>query len=122
MKGRDAEHYVAGRLEEAGYECYIPPKAKYREQDVFGLFDILCFGNGRLLGVQVKAGRDAAGIKSWFHDARIYEETVDDLRIGFVHVCGEDIRLAYSAPDGYEWTVDERSENTDRMTFEAAVV
>jgi len=107
-KGRDAEKALAERYEQAGYETYLPPLAKYREQDVFGVFDILAFGHDRLEAVQVKAGRDAAGIQAWFEQATVYEEHIDGLRISFAHKTNDAWRLARTAQNGYEWVYDGR--------------
>lgn len=107
-KGRDAEKALLERYQAAGYQCYLPPLAKYREQDVFGLFDILAFGHDRLEAVQVKAQRDAAGIKGWFDQARVFEAHIDGLRIGFGHKTGEGWRFARTAADGYQWVFDGR--------------
>lgn len=109
--GRDAEQYVADRLEDAGYETYIPPKAKYRGQDIFGEWDILAFGRSELLAVQVKSGRDASGVNAWFEDNRQYAERILDLRILFVHVVDTDLRVACRTPDGWKWIIDERDDN-----------
>jgi len=107
-KGRDAEHELAERYEGAGYEVYMPPLAKYREQDVFGSFDILAFGHGRLEATQVKAGRDAAGIKQWFEEVPVYEEHITDLRLTFAHKTDDAWRIARTAQNGYEWVYDGR--------------
>jgi len=111
--GREVEKLVADLYEEAGYETYIPPLAKYREQDVFGLFDILAFGHDRLEGIQVKSSRDAAGIKAWFRDARVLEEHVAGLRVSFVHRKGNAWRVARTDSDGYQWVYDGRETATD---------
>lgn len=111
-KGRDAERLVADRLEDCGYEAWQPPKAKYREQDLFGLFDLAAVGHGTLYLIQVKGGQRAAGIRSWFHDARRFEEELGDVRVAFVHVAdNDDCRVAVPGPDGYTWEVDERLNN-----------
>jgi len=112
-RGRETEAQALTCYEKAGYMTYQPPKAKYREQDVFGLFDILAFGLDRLEAVQVKGGRDAAGIRSWFEDARVFEEHVEGLRLSFMHRTAEGWRLALTAPDGYQWVYDGRDVATD---------
>lgn len=110
--GRQAERHAVDRYQEAGYQVYLPPKAKYREQDVFGLFDLLAFGHDRLEAVQVKAGRDATGIKAWFRDARVFEERLTDLRVSFLHHKANEWRVARTAPDGYQWVYDARETPT----------
>lgn len=91
-----------------GYETYLPPKAKYREQDVFGVFDLLAFGHDRLEAVQVKAGRDAAGIEEWFLNTRIYEEYIGDLRCTFMHRKDGAWRIARREGNDYQWVYDGR--------------
>lgn len=110
MNRPDSERRAVDLYQEAGYETYLPPKAKYREQDVFGLFDLLAFGHGRLEAVQVKGGRDAAGIQDWFDHATVYEAHVRDLRLGFLHRKDGKWRLARSSPDGYRWVYDGRDQ------------
>lgn len=111
-KGRAAERYVKERIEACGYEVHHPAKAKFREQDIFGEWDLLGFGHGRLLACQVKGSEYAQGINQWFMDNRPYEEHIDDLRLAFIHVDGDDIRMAYSAPDGYDWVLNEQDDGT----------
>jgi len=83
--GRGAEKRAKEVYEQAGYEVYLPPLAKYREQDVFGLFDLLCYRRGALVGVQVKASRHARGINDWMDAARPYQEHVGGLYVEFLH-------------------------------------
>jgi len=82
-KGRDTESHAVDLYERAGYETYLPPKAKFREQDVFGWFDILAFGHGRMIGVQCKTNR-ADGVTEYFGEATVYEEHITDLRVEFL--------------------------------------
>lgn len=114
--GRETEQIAIDAYEAAGYEVYQPPHAKYREQDVFGLFDILAFGHGRLEAVQVKGGRDAAGIKQWFEDARPFEAHIGDLRLCFMHRPHEAWRVARSAENGYQWVYDARKATSKGAT------
>jgi len=72
-KGRETEKEAVELYERAGYETYLPPDAKYREQDVFGWFDILAFGHGVLIGSQVKTNR-ARGIGEYFDQTAVYDE------------------------------------------------
>jgi hypothetical protein len=97
-----------GTYEQAGYEVYRPPKAKFREQDIFSLFDLLAFGHGRLEAVQVKSNR-ARGIRQWVRDARTYEEHIQDLRVRFV-VRYEDqgLKMFTTDTEGYQVTYDGR--------------
>jgi Holliday junction resolvase-like predicted endonuclease len=106
--GRDAERELAGYYENAGFECYQPPKARYRQQDVFGEFDLIAFGAGRLEFVQCKAGRDAAGITDWFKRTEAYEQAIRDASRLFAHRKGEHWRLARPTGAGYQWVYDGR--------------
>jgi len=80
MTGRETEDRALDVLQHHGYQTYQPPKAKYREQDVYGISDILAFGHGHELRVQVKGGRKAAGINEWAEQARVMDEHLDDIR------------------------------------------
>jgi len=113
MNRPDSENRAVDVYQQAGYQTYLPPHAKYREQDVFGLFDVLAFGHDRLEAVQVKGGRDAAGIRSWFEDARVYEEHIEGLRVTFLHRSEGAWKVARTAPGGYEWVYDGRETATD---------
>jgi Holliday junction resolvase-like predicted endonuclease len=115
-KGRQNERYVAELYQSNGYETYIPPKAKYREQDVFGVFDILGSNGDRLECVQVKTNR-ARGIIEWFAEARPYAQAHTDVRITFVVVHdGQDVRIARSDCEGYEWVYDGRAEDGPKIS------
>lgn len=108
MTGRETEDIAIDCLEYHGYHVYQPPKAKYREQDVFGLFDLLAFGHDRELRIQVKGGRDASGIQSWFRQARHFEEHLTDIEVQFWHRKQDCWRIAVAVPDGYGWVFDGR--------------
>jgi hypothetical protein len=115
MPGRETEHEVEELLEDSGFETYLPPKAKYREQDVFGLYDILAFGLGRLYCIQVKGGRDASGITEWFEAASTHEEHVEDLFVQFWHKTDDGWRIAIPDGDSYTWVLDERDGADSRL-------
>lgn len=102
-KGRETEHDALALYEAAGYEVYQPPKAKYREQDVFGLFDLLVFGHDRLVGTQVKTNRPRA-VTKWFDEATVYAEHIDDLEVEYL-VRYEDEGWKIYRPDGDDYTV-----------------
>jgi len=106
--GRGAEKRAKEVYEQAGYEVYLPPLAKYREQDVFGLFDLLCYRRGALVGVQVKASRHARGINDWMDAARPYQEHVGGLYVEFLHSHKGGARLARPADDDWTWVYDGR--------------
>lgn len=107
-KGSRTEEQAMDAYRAAGYDVYQPPKAKYREQDVFGLFDLLAFGHGRLEAVQVKTNR-VRGLKAWFNEAQLYDEHIDDLRLSYMVLHeGEGWRLARPTAEGYEWAFDGR--------------
>jgi Holliday junction resolvase-like predicted endonuclease len=107
-KGTEAEIELKEAYESVGFECYRPPRAKYRVQDVFGEFDILAHGYDRLDAVQVKASRDAAGIRDWFDRTQTYSETLTELSRCFAHKKGEHWRIARAGTDGYVWVYDGR--------------
>ena len=112
-KGKETEQAAREAFESVGYEVYIPPKAKYREQDVFGLFDLLCFGHDGLIGVQVKTNH-VQGIHAWFEEAKVYEEHLSDFHILYMvlHLDDDDVpvgwRVAQSTLEDYEWIWDGR--------------
>jgi len=114
-KGRDAEWAAADVYQYAGYETYLPPKAKYREQDVFGLFDVLAFKQGRLEGCQVKGGQNASGINSWFADVVNFEEAIEGVTVSFWHLKEDSWRIARPAPDGYQWVYDGRKDDSPEV-------
>jgi hypothetical protein len=107
-KGRQAERDVCELLDQVGYEYYHPPKAKFREQDVFGLYDILAFGYGHILAVQVKGSSTASGITSWFQSARVFERRLQNWTVLFIHCTEGTIRVAGLSQDGYRWLLDGR--------------
>lgn len=55
-KGREAEAEYKKIMEAKGYDCFKPTKAgRYsKQQDIFGVFDIICVNTEELLLVQVK--------------------------------------------------------------------
>jgi len=108
MTGRETEQIAMDLYESNGYLVYQPPHAKFREQDVFGLFDLLAFGDGRLDCIQIKGGRDASGIRDWFSHARVFEEVIGELRITFMHRSQDSWRVARTDDGGYAWVFDGR--------------
>lgn len=108
--GRGAEREAKAIYEDSGCRVYHPPKAKYREQDVFGLFDLLAYTGDGIEAVQVKSGRDAAGIEAWFEAARVFEDTVDGLQLAFLHRADTAWRYAVSTDSGYTWEFDGRDD------------
>jgi len=122
MPGRETEGKAMDALQYYGFSVYQPPKAKFREQDVFGLYDLLAFGNGQLLGIQVKGGRDAAGVGQWFDRAALHGETLRDFRIQFWHRKDDCWRIAEPAADGYEWVFDGRRPEQTRYSRLADVL
>jgi len=111
--GRGAEKRAKEVYEQAGYEVYLPPLAKYREQDVFGLFDLLCYRNDAVVGVQVKASRHARGINDWMQQARDYQETVDGMYVEFLHSSAGGWRLARPTDDDWTWAYDGREHGAE---------
>lgn len=43
--------------EREGYTCFRPNKTKFNDQDIFGMFDILCINKEKILLVQIKSNR-----------------------------------------------------------------
>lgn len=74
-KGRETESSAVDLYERAGFETYRPPYAKFAEQDVFGLWDILAFGHDSLIGCQVKTNR-ATPLAEFFRESEAYREHV----------------------------------------------
>lgn len=113
-RAKVSEELVAGAFADAGFETYIPPKAKYRNQDVFEEFDVLAFRPGHLWLVQVKTNT-VRSINEWFTDTEPYEDGLKDARVAYAVVHADHdpdaVRFAVSASDGYEWAVDERQDD-----------
>jgi len=118
-KGRDTEKRFTELAELAGWEYYLPPKAKYRNQDVFasdvfGGFDVILFRPpDRIRGIQIKTNH-VSGITEWFTRARRYAGAFES--VGFA-VLEEEQGWRYAEPgqseddartDGYKWTYDGR--------------
>lgn len=64
--------------ENAGYRTYRPETARYGDNDVFGLFDLLALTDGGLDMVQVKATdthRGATGIEAFCRDTIDFQST-----------------------------------------------
>lgn len=122
-KGREAEQLAADAYQHVGYGTYVPPKAKYRQQDVFGLFDLLAFGHDRLEGVQVKASRDASGVNAWFKQTRPYEEHLRDFRCTFMHRKDDCWRVARRDGQTWKWIYDNRpGSDIDSPLFDEVLV
>ena len=58
-KGRRLELNYKKKKEAEGYICYKPIKSNrfVKQQDIFGLFDMICINKKEVLLVQVKANR-----------------------------------------------------------------
>lgn len=108
--GRETEKDAIELYERAGFEdVYLPPLAKFRNQDVFELFDVLAFHPDRgLYADQIKTNR-VDGITAWFERATRFEKALCDLSVGFmVKVEDSGWRRAEPDEDGYTWVCDER--------------
>lgn len=106
--GKTSERKAESVYNTAGYRTWTPPKAKFREQDVFGLFDILCLGHGQLRAVQVKTNA-ARGIEKWSTDAGHVEDVVDGLNAEMiVRYPDEGWRLLQPTDGGYTVVFDGR--------------
>lgn len=115
-KGRETEKLAKRAYEDAGYtHVYHPPKAKYRNQDVFDLFDLLAYHpDDGLHFAQVKTNR-SAGITSWFPNTEFIQQ-LPATTVEFVVLHeGSGWRLARPADDGYQWVYDGRSDGEDEL-------
>jgi Holliday junction resolvase len=108
--GRELERELMTTIEACGFDVWQPPKAKYAEQDIFGLYDLLAFGHSQLLAVQCKGGRDAAGVHDWFDVTRPHVETLPRFRPLFVHRAGSAWRVAEHDAVGWSWQYDGRQD------------
>lgn len=119
-RAKKSEDLVEEAFSAAGFETWTPPKAKFRSQDIFGLFDLAAFHpeRGTLWLVQVKTNT-VRSINEWFDDARRYE-AIESVRTAYVVVhADEGCRMALATPGGYQWAVDGRETDTavaDRVT------
>lgn len=116
MTGRETEGRCMDCLQYHGFQVYQPPKAKYREQDVFGLFDVLAFGHGKMEMIQVKGGSTARGIEDWTEFAREFEEELTDVSVSMWHRKQEHWRILVPAPDSYEVAYDGRKSDVQDFT------
>jgi len=117
-KGKAREQAFAELLEAVNYTTWRPPKAKFREQDVFGIYDVLAHKQGLLYGCQVRSR--AAGITEYFESAAEFFPPLVPLYAVYVDVDGADAedepiawRLATQDREGYHWAVDERGMEVD---------
>ena len=70
-KGRRNEKRCRDELKDAGYMTYSPPRSKFGEQDIFGLFDVLAVYPhrqgippwGSPLLIQVKSNKCPAAVR-----------------------------------------------------------
>jgi hypothetical protein len=119
--GYDSEKLTVEAYETAGYDrVFTPPKAKFAEQDIFGLFDVAAYHHRTgLTFTQVKTN-GAGGITSFFEDSDFLK---DEHRINCEFVVrhtenarsgGVGWRVARrSYPRGYTWVFDNRAETLD---------
>lgn len=114
-KGRQSELDAKDAYEAAGYRVYHPPKAKYREQDVFGLFDLWSYHpQVGFVGTQIKTNR-AQGINAFFESAEPFREA-ENVRVEFlVRHEGDGWRLAEATEGGYEWVYDDRDDGNGEL-------
>jgi arabinogalactan endo-1,4-beta-galactosidase len=75
-KGDETEDLAQSIYQAAGYRVWTPPKAKYRSQDIFGLYDLLCVGLGRVVAVQCKTN-SGRGIQAWSDDAWCLDKAIE---------------------------------------------
>ena len=63
-KGRERELQYKKKKEGEGYICFKPTKSNrfVKQQDIFGLFDMICINKNEVLLVQVKSANYRKGI------------------------------------------------------------
>ncbi len=64
-KGRERELQYKKKKEAEGYVCFKPIKSNrfVKQQDIFGLFDLICMNEFEVLLVQVKSSNYRKGIE-----------------------------------------------------------
>jgi hypothetical protein len=88
--------------------AWQPPKAKYRSQDIFGLYDLLCVGLGRVVAVQCKTN-GARGIEDWSEDVWHIDDSIDGWHSEYaVRYPGEGWRILRPDAGGYTVAFDGR--------------
>jgi len=109
-KGQRRERQAAELYEQAGYETFRAPNAKFNHGDMFGAFDIVC-AKPDVLPRLVQVSTNANGRKQWIRDARFYQQcgfAVDYLQV----YKNEGWRLFQPrVEEGWTDPVDERAEN-----------
>ena len=72
-KGRRNEYRCKEALEADGWKVLLtPPPARFKkEQDLFGLFDMIAVKGNKIRFIQVKTNRDGTGVQ-WKHEAKQY--------------------------------------------------
>lgn len=116
-KGRETEFRAVDIWKSIG-EIYHPPSAKYRNQDVFELFDLLVYRAGELHGIQLKTNA-ARGVTNWFHDVQRYRPAFNHVAFAVLHEqqgwrlarpeeTGPVNQIGENPTDGYEWVFDGR--------------
>ena len=108
-KGTRRERECAEIYKKAGYAVYRPATVKFGENDMFGLFDLMCISPDAdaVHAVQVKSNR-ASGIRKWARHTRLFR------KFGF--------RTFYAVPvDNEGWRVIE-CYDTSGETFRSPVV
>jgi len=107
-KGQDTEDKAQALYQSAGYMAWQPPKAKYRSQDIFGLYDLLCVGLGRVVAIQCKTN-GARGIRGWSEDASMLDDSIEGWHSEYaVRYPDEGWRILRPTGDGYETAYDGR--------------
>ena len=77
VKGRNAEKEYVAHMKDMGFMVLeAPGSTKWNKQvDLFGMWDTIAFGNGRIVFTQIKCNRTAGAIKKgkkWIEDNKQY--------------------------------------------------
>lgn len=123
MKGRETERLVVEAYDHAGWErVFQPPKAKYTNQDIFGLFDIVAYHPAvGLRFSQVKTNQTQGELGSFFEDS---EFLAGEDRVSCEFVVyhdgtkgAEGFRVARRDGDtGYTWEFDNRDSDDETVS------
>ena len=107
-KGRRRERQADELYSNAGYETFRPPRSKFGETDMLGLFDIMAVKVGEPVRfIQVKSNQ-VSDVNGWIRNARRFCDP-DYVALDYL-VCHDynGWRFIQESADGYETVFDER--------------